>query len=93
MRLGKTINIKITTKETIDLGDILIDPYKAVISKDSEAKDRITARFDAEADKVRSGEKKSMLKIFAKEGANDALDYILKHQNEQPLASFALFVI
>ena len=79
---------------TTDLGDMKVDPAKAaVVPEQDQVKERIAERFREVADKVRSGEKKSMLKIFAKAEAKDALEYILKHQNEEPLASFALFII
>ena len=75
--------------ETVALGDILIDSGRAFVSPDAWVK----TLFTEIAEKVRSGEKKSMLQIYVKEGAEDALDYILKHQNEEPLASFALFIV
>ena len=93
-RVVLTTVIPETPGEALDVGDLEVDWTKAVGPERSNDPDALRlAQFTELANKVRSGEKKSMLKIFAKEGAKDALDYITKHQNEEPFASFALYIV
>ncbi len=72
----------------MDLGDLLVDPKKAV---DDPTADRVKIFIEA-AKLVQRGEKMSVMKIFVKKNACDAWDYIDKHKNEEPFASFAFVV-
>ena len=89
-------------KSDTDLGDLLVDSSQAKERSDkpSNAGGRIFEGEDAERMKrgleiseiIKSGKKKSVLKIFVREKGRPVLDYLLKHKDEEPLKSFEYII-
>ncbi len=82
--------------DRVDLGNVDVDMAKAVEQTDSKENPKDEWRiklFKELADKVRNGDKKSMMKIYFKPEAKAAADYFEQHQNEEPIASFALYIV
>lgn len=81
--------LELEPKTDMDLGDLIVDPSKA--KPDPEG--WLREEKQKQSIKVIKGEKKSALSVFVRNEATEAAEYLKKHQNEEPLSSFALLVV